>query len=72
MSCLGDDDVVRDATIEQISQVVFSASLLRALRDYISQRTKLNPVSAGMSLNSSKYGSQKKSVCSSAGVSSRE
>jgi hypothetical protein len=42
MSCLGDDDVVRDATIEQMSQAVFSASPLGALGDYINRPTKLN------------------------------
>jgi hypothetical protein len=42
MSCL-DDDVVRDATIEQMSQAVFSAS---PLGGYISRLTKLNPVSS--------------------------
>jgi hypothetical protein len=45
MRCLGDDDVVRDATIEQVSQAVFTASPLGALGDYISEPTKLNAVS---------------------------
>jgi hypothetical protein len=40
MSCLGDDDVVRDATIEEISQAVFSVSPLGALGGYISRATK--------------------------------
>jgi hypothetical protein len=31
MGCLDGDDVVRDATIEEMSQAVFSASLLGAL-----------------------------------------
>jgi hypothetical protein len=44
MRCL-DDDVVRDATIEQMSQAVFSAGPLGELGDYISEPTKLNPVS---------------------------
>jgi ferredoxin-thioredoxin reductase catalytic subunit len=53
-----------------MSQAVFSASPLEALGGYISQPTKLNPVSvrkevsAGMSSNSGQYGSQKKSECS--------
>jgi hypothetical protein len=34
--------VVRDATIEQMSQAVFTASPLGALGDYISEPTKLN------------------------------
>jgi hypothetical protein len=50
MRCLGDDDVVRDATIEQMSQAVFSASPLGALGDYISRPTKLNAVSVGTSV----------------------
>jgi hypothetical protein len=45
MRCLGYDDVVRDATIEQTSQAVFSAGPLGALGDYISEPTKLNVVS---------------------------
>jgi hypothetical protein len=36
MSFLDDDDVVRDAAIEQMSQAVFSANPLGALGDYIS------------------------------------
>jgi hypothetical protein len=40
MSCLGDDDVVRDATIEEMSQAEFSASPLGALGSYISRPTK--------------------------------
>jgi hypothetical protein len=40
MSCLGDDDVVRDATIEEMSQAVFSTSQLGALGGYISRPTK--------------------------------
>jgi hypothetical protein len=36
MICLGEDDVVRDATIEQMSQAVFSASPLGALSEAIS------------------------------------
>jgi hypothetical protein len=48
MSCLGDDDVVRDGTIEQMSQAVFSASPLGALGDYISRPTKLNAVSVSV------------------------
>jgi hypothetical protein len=40
MSCLGDDDVLYDATIEEMSQVVFSASPLGALGGYISRPTK--------------------------------
>jgi hypothetical protein len=43
MRCL-DDDVVRDATIEQMSQAVFSAGPPGALGDYISEPTKLNAV----------------------------
>jgi hypothetical protein len=50
MRCL-DDDVVRDATIEQMSQAVFSASPLGALRDYISRQTNLNPVSVRKSVS---------------------
>jgi hypothetical protein len=45
MRCLDDDDVVSDATIEQMSQAVFSASPLGALGGYISRPTKLNSVS---------------------------
>jgi hypothetical protein len=37
MSCLGDDDVVRDATIEEMLQEVFSAS---PLGGYISRLNK--------------------------------
>jgi hypothetical protein len=37
--------VVSDATVEEMSQAVFSASSLGALGDYISEPTKLNPVS---------------------------
>jgi hypothetical protein len=44
MRCLV-DDVVRVATIEQMSQAVFSADPLGALGDYISEPTKLNAVS---------------------------
>jgi hypothetical protein len=44
MGCLGDDDVVRDATVEEISQEVFLASLLGG---YMIRPTKLNSVSAG-------------------------
>jgi hypothetical protein len=36
---------VRDATIEQTSQAVFSEGPLGALGDYISEPTKLNPAS---------------------------
>jgi hypothetical protein len=45
MSCLGDEDVIQDATIQEAMQVVFSASLLRTLGGYISRPTKLNSVS---------------------------
>jgi hypothetical protein len=38
MRCL-DDDVVRDATVEQMSQAVFSTSPLGALGDYTSRQT---------------------------------
>jgi hypothetical protein len=41
--------VVRDATIEQVSQAVFTASPLGALGDYISEPTKLNAVSRSVS-----------------------
>jgi hypothetical protein len=44
-SLQGDDDVVRDATIEQVPQAVFSASPLGALGGYISRPNKLNSVS---------------------------
>jgi hypothetical protein len=40
MIFLGDDDVVRDATIEDMSQAVFSASPHGALGGYISRLTK--------------------------------
>jgi hypothetical protein len=40
MGCLGDDDVVRDATIQEMSQAVFSASPLGVLRGYISRPIK--------------------------------
>jgi hypothetical protein len=33
----GNDDILRDATIREVSQVVFSASPLKALVGYISQ-----------------------------------
>jgi hypothetical protein len=33
----GDDDILRDATIQDVSQAVFSASPLRVLRGYISR-----------------------------------
>jgi hypothetical protein len=46
MGCLGGDDVVRDATIEEMSKAVVSASPLGALGDYIIRPTKLNSVSA--------------------------
>jgi hypothetical protein len=39
MGCLGDGDVVRNATIEEMSQAVFSAS---PLGGYIILPTKLN------------------------------
>jgi hypothetical protein len=41
MGCLAGDDVVRDATIEEMLQAVSSASLLGVLRGYISRPTKL-------------------------------
>jgi hypothetical protein len=40
MGCLGGDDVVCDATIEEMSQAVFSAS---PLGGYISRSTKSVP-----------------------------
>jgi hypothetical protein len=40
MRCLDEYDVVRDATIEQMSQAVFSAGPLGALGDYISEPIK--------------------------------
>jgi hypothetical protein len=40
------DDVVRDATIEEMSQAVFSASPLGALGGYIIRPTQLSSVSA--------------------------
>jgi hypothetical protein len=43
MGCLGGDDVVRDATIEKMSQAVFSAG---PLGGYIIRLTKLSSVSA--------------------------
>jgi hypothetical protein len=46
MGCLGDDDVVHDATIEEMSQAVFSASPLGALGGYIILPSRLNLVSA--------------------------
>jgi hypothetical protein len=51
MGCVGDDDVVRDATIEELSQAVFSASPLGALGGYIIRRTKLNSVKNIRGLN---------------------
>jgi hypothetical protein len=36
VGCLAGDDLVRDATIEEMSQAVFSASLLGVLGGYIS------------------------------------
>jgi hypothetical protein len=47
MGCLDADDVVRDATIEEMSQAVFSASPLGALGGYIIRPTRLSLVSAG-------------------------
>jgi hypothetical protein len=47
VGCLGDDDVARDVTIEEMSQAVFSASPLGALGGYITRPSKLNWVSAG-------------------------
>jgi hypothetical protein len=47
MGCLDADDVVRDATIEEMSQAVFSASPLGALGGYIIRPTKLSSVSSG-------------------------
>jgi hypothetical protein len=41
MGCLDGDDVVRDATIEEMSEVVFSASPLGALGGYIIRPAKL-------------------------------
>jgi hypothetical protein len=49
MRCLH-DDVVCDATIEQMSQAVFSASPLEALGDYISRPIMLNAVSVEVSI----------------------
>jgi hypothetical protein len=46
MDCLGGDDVVRDATIEEKLQAVFSASPLGALGGYIIRPTKLSSASA--------------------------
>jgi hypothetical protein len=46
MGCLDGDDVVRDETIEEVSQAVFSASPLRALVGYIIRLTKLGSASA--------------------------
>jgi hypothetical protein len=43
MECLGSDDMVRDATIEEMLQAVFSAS---PLGGYIIRPTKLSLVSA--------------------------
>jgi hypothetical protein len=45
MGFLGDDDVARYATIEEMSQAVFSASPLGALGGYIILPTKLNSAS---------------------------
>jgi hypothetical protein len=47
MGCVSGDDVVRDATIEEMSQAVFSASPLGALGGYTIRPTKLSSVSAG-------------------------
>jgi hypothetical protein len=47
MSCLGGDDVLRDATIEEMSQAVFSASPLGSLGGYVIRPTQLSSVSAG-------------------------
>jgi hypothetical protein len=44
MGCLRGDDVVRDATIEEMSQAVFSASPLGALGGYIIRPDKLSSV----------------------------
>jgi hypothetical protein len=44
MGCLGDDDMVRDATIEEMSQAVFSVSPLGGHGGYIIRPTKLNSV----------------------------
>jgi hypothetical protein len=46
MGCLGDDDVIRDVTIAEMSQAVFSASPLGALGGCIIRPTKLNSGSA--------------------------
>jgi hypothetical protein len=46
MDCLGSDDVVRDATIEEMLQALFSASPLGVLGGYIIRPTKLSSVSA--------------------------
>jgi hypothetical protein len=43
MGCLGVYDMVRDTTVEEMSQAVFSAS---PLGGYISRLTKLSSVSA--------------------------
>jgi hypothetical protein len=51
-SLLGDDDVILDATIEEMSQAVFSASPLGA---YIIRPTKPNLVSA-VEISSSSVG----------------
>jgi hypothetical protein len=55
MGCLGDDDVVRDATIEEMSQAVFSANPLGTLGGYIIRPTKLKSVSA-VEISSSSVG----------------
>jgi hypothetical protein len=45
MGCLDGDDVVRETTIEEMLQAVFSASPIGALGGYIIRSTKLSSVS---------------------------
>jgi hypothetical protein len=58
VSCLGDDDVVCGATMEQMSQAVFSASPLAAFGGCISRPSKLSSVSRIEGVTSSRV-----SVC---------
>jgi hypothetical protein len=46
MSCVGDDDVERNAIVGEMSQSVFTACPLVAIRGYIIQPIKVNSVSA--------------------------
>jgi hypothetical protein len=67
MGCLGDDNMVRDVTIEEMSQAVFSASPLGVLGGYINRLAEaVQPVQCSGKLRMWRLGEWKtyeRSVC---------